>query len=82
MSKKLSKKWKTGILFFLLIGFLVSMTFIRLPYFAFKPGSVNELSSRIVVSKGESFEPAGDIHFTTIKQDASITGWEFIEGTL
>tara|TARA_B100000131_G_scaffold61091_1_gene56860 strand:- start:5322 stop:6362 length:1041 start_codon:yes stop_codon:yes gene_type:complete len=82
MSKKLSKKWKTGILFFLLIGFLVSMTFIRLPYFAFKPGSVNELSSRIVVSKGESFEPAGDIHFTTIKQDASINGWEFIEGTL
>jgi len=57
------------------------MTFIQLPYFAFKPGSVNELSRRIVVSKGRSFEPSGEIHFTTISQDASINGWEFLEGT-
>ena len=81
MNKKISKKWKTGILFFLLIGFLMSMTFIRLPYFAFKPGSVNELSRRSVVSEGRSFEPSGEFHFTTISQDSSINGWEFLEGT-
>ena len=81
MDRKISKKWKIGILFFLLIGFLMSMTFIQLPYFAFKPGSVNELSRRIVVSKGRSFEPSGEIHFTTISQDSSINGWEFLEGT-
>ena len=81
MSTKISKKWKTGIIFFIFVGFLMSMTFVQLPYFAFKPGSVNELSRRIVVSKGKSFEPAGEIHFTTIKQDASINGWEFLEGT-
>jgi len=81
MNIKISKKWKAGILFFLLIGFLISMTFIRLPYFAFKPGSVNELSRRIVVSEGKSFEPSGEIHFTTISQDSSINGWEFLEGT-
>ena len=57
------------------------MTFIQLPYFAFKPGSVNELSRRIVVSEGRSFEPSGEIHFTTISQDVSINGWEFLEGT-
>ena len=81
MNIKISKKWKAGILFFLLIGFLISMTFIQLPYFAFKPGSVNELSRRIVVSEGRSFEPSGEIHFTTISQDSSINGWEFLEGT-
>ena len=57
----------------------MSMTFIRLPYFAFKPGSVNELSRRIVVSEGRSFEPSGEFHFTTISQDSSINGWEFLE---
>ena len=81
MNKKISKKWKTGIIFFLLVGFLMSMTFIQLPYFAFKPGTVNELSRRIVVSEGRSFEPSGEIHFTTISQDSSINGWEFLEGT-
>ena len=72
---------KKIIAFALILTFVLAMTFVRLPYFAFRPGSVNELSRRIIVSKGESFKPAGEIHFTTIKQDSSINGWEFIQGT-
>jgi PDZ domain-containing protein len=55
------------------------LTFIRLPYFAYRPGNVNALTGRIVVTVGDRFEPNGEIFFTTVRQDSSVNGWEYIE---
>jgi PDZ domain-containing protein len=56
-----------------------ALTFVRLPYFAYRPGSVNALTDKIVVTLGDRFEPEGEVFFTTVRQDSSVNGWEFIE---
>ena len=65
----------------LLVALLAAgvLTFVRLPYFAYRPGSVNALTDRIVVTVGESFEPEGEVFFTTVRQDSSVNGWEYLE---
>ena len=63
----------------LLIGLAaMAMTFVRLPYFIFRPGTVNALSHRIVVLKGEAFPAAGEVYFTTVRQDSTVNGWEYL----
>ena len=63
----------------LLIGLAaMAMTFVRLPYFIFRPGTVNALSHRIVVFKGEAFPAAGEVYFTTVRQDSTVNGWEYL----
>ncbi|MEE2768909.1 MAG: S16 family serine protease [Actinomycetota bacterium] len=64
-----------------IIGAVLALTFIRLPYVAFRPGSVTALSARVDVTKGEHFDPTGEIYFTTVRQDSSVNGWEFIHGS-
>ncbi|MBC8363618.1 MAG: PDZ domain-containing protein [Actinobacteria bacterium] len=65
----------------LLLAALVAgvLTFVRLPYFAYRPGTVNALTDRIVVTLGDRFEPEGEVFFTTVRQDSSVNGWEYIE---
>ena len=60
---------------------MLALTFVRLPYYAFRPGTVNALSDRVIVTRGERFDPAGEIYFTTVRQDSTLNGWEFIHGT-
>ena len=67
----------------LLLGVLaLVMTVVRLPYVAFRPGSVSALTDRIVVTVGERFQPAGDVFFTTVRQDTRVNGWEFLEANI
>ena len=67
----------------LLVGLAVmAMTFVRLPYFIFRPGTVNALSDRIVVFRGESFPAAGEGYFTTVRQDSTVNGWEYLWATV
>jgi len=56
----------------------LAMTFVRLPYFTFMPGSVNPLSERVVVLRGERFPATGEVYFTTVRQDSSVNGWEYL----
>ena len=78
-SRKKKLLW-TLLILFAITAFLL-VTFIRLPYFAFRPGSVNALSTRVIVTQGERFEPKGEIYFTTVRQDSTVNGWEFIRGS-
>ncbi len=73
--------WWTGLVV-LVVAAVLAMTFVRLPYFAFSPGSVNELSTRITVTGSPEFTPVGEVHFTTVRQDSTVNVWEFIQGTL
>ena len=57
---------------------VLAATFVRLPYFVFRPGTVNSLSDRIVVLRGESFQAVGEIYFTTVRQDSTVNGWEYL----
>lgn len=72
--------WITFVL--LVAGAALTATFVRVPYFVYSPGSVQPLSNRINVTKGERFEPNGEIHFTTVRQDATVNGWEWLEARL
>ena len=74
----------------MLVGFLVLLgvaaalllTFVRLPYFVFSPGSVQSLSDRVVVTVGQRFEPVGEVYFTTVQQDSTVNGWEYLEARI
>ena len=67
----------------LLLGVLaLVMTVVRLPYVAFRPGSVSALTDRIAVTVGERFQPAGDVFFTTVRQDTRVNGWEYLEANI
>tara|TARA_B100000959_G_scaffold287303_1_gene370939 strand:- start:10025 stop:11161 length:1137 start_codon:yes stop_codon:yes gene_type:complete len=67
----------------LLLGLMAAaLTFVRLPYFIFRPGTVNALSERIVVFKGESFPASGEVYFTTVQQDSTVNGWEYLWATV
>ena len=70
-----------AVAFLAVVGAVLALTFVRLPYFAFRPGTVNALSDRVIVTRGERFDPIGEIYFTTVRQDSTINGWEFIHGT-
>jgi PDZ domain-containing protein len=58
------------------------LTFVRLPYFVFRPGSVQALSERVIVTRGERFDPVGEVYFTTVRQDSTVNGWEYLEARL
>ncbi len=59
-------------------GAALAVTFVRLPYIAFRPGSVNALSERVVVLRGERFPSVGEVYFTTVRQDSTVNGWEYL----
>lgn len=71
------RRWP-AVLFLLGVVLVLVMTFIRLPYYAFSPGSVNPLADRIVVTGVETFAPEGEVMFTTVSQDSSVNGWEYL----
>ena len=58
------------------------LSFVQLPYFVFSPGSVRSLSDRVVVTKGQRFEPVGEVYFTTVQQDSTVNGWEYLEARI
>ena len=58
------------------------LTFLRLPYFVFRPGSVQALSDRVIVTRGERFDPVGEVYYTTVRQDSTVNGWEYLEAKL
>ncbi len=58
------------------------LTFLRLPYFVFRPGSVQALSDRVIITRGERFDPVGEVYFTTVRQDSTVNGWEYLEAKL
>lgn len=65
-----------ALVFFLLV--VLGISIVKLPYFAFRPGSVNALTERVLVTVGERFDPAGEIFFTTVRQDSHVNGWEYL----
>ncbi|HJM35992.1 MAG TPA: hypothetical protein QF487_05630, partial [Acidimicrobiales bacterium] len=74
------RKWPQ-ILFLLGLIFVLVMSFVQFPYYAYAPGSVNALTERVVISGTEAFESEGEILFTTVSQDSQVNGWEFLQGT-
>jgi len=66
----------------LMVAAALTATFVRVPYFVFRPGSVQPLSTRVNVVTGERFDPVGEIHFTTVRQDATVNGWEWLEARI
>ena len=58
------------------------LTFLRLPYFVFRPGSVQALSDKVIITRGERFDPVGEVYFTTVRQDSTVNGWEYLEAKL
>ena len=81
MSGGVRRRFRARVWVPLLVALLAAgvLTFVRLPYFAYRPGSVNALTDLIVVTGTESFEPEGEVFFTTVRQDSSVNGWEYLE---
>jgi PDZ domain-containing protein len=71
-----------GTLVLLVVAVALLLTFIRLPYFVFRPGSVQALSDRVTITRGERFDPVGEVYFTTVRQDSTVNGWEYLEARL
>ena len=71
-----------GLLVLLGVAAALLLTFVRLPYFVFSPGSVQSLSDRVVVTVGQRFEPVGEVYFTTVQQDSTVNGWEYLEARI
>ena len=71
-----------GTLVLLVVAVALLLTFIRLPYFVFRPGSVQALSDRVTITRGERFDPVGEVYFTTVLQDSTVNGWEYLEARL
>ena len=55
-----------GSLVLLGVAAALILTFVQLPYFVFSPGSVRSLSDRVVVTKGQRFEPVGEVYFLSL----------------
>ena len=66
----------------LLVAAALLATFVRVPYFVFRPGSVQPLSGKVMVTTGQRFNATGEIHFTTVRQDATVNGWEWLEARM
>jgi PDZ domain-containing protein len=75
------RRW-IGTLVLLVVAVALLLTFIRLPYFVFRPGSVQALSDRVTITRGERFDPVGEVYFTTVLQDSTVNGWEYLEARL
>ena len=71
-----------GVLFLLLVAAVLLATFVRVPYFVFRPGSVQPLSAKVAITTGQRFNATGEIHFTTVRQDATVNGWEWLEARI
>ena len=71
-----------GSLVLLGVAAALILAFVQLPYFVFSPGSVRSLSDRVVVTKGQRFEPVGEVYFTTVQQDSTVNGWEYLEARI
>ncbi len=76
-----TRRWSGALVLFVVAAALL-LTFIRLPYFVFRPGSVQALSDRVTVTRGERFDPVGEVYFTTVRQDSTVNGWEYLEAKL
>jgi Lon-like protease len=60
---------------FLLTGFLIGATFVPLPYYLFKPGSVRDTEPLVSVEGAEVYPSDGSISFTTVSlRRASLLG--------
>jgi Lon-like protease len=58
--------WFLGFLGFALLGFLISAAVVELPYYAFRPGSVRDTRSLVVIDGTETYVPDGSISYTTV----------------
>jgi PDZ domain-containing protein len=64
-----------GVVAFLLTAFLVGATFVPLPYYLFKPGSVRDTEPLITVENTQVYPSDGSIAFTTVSlRQASLLG--------
>ena len=75
------RRW-IGALVLVAVAAALLLTFVRLPYFVFRPGSVQALSEMVIVTRGERFDPVGEVYFTTVRQDSTVNGWEYLEARL
>jgi Lon-like protease len=64
-----------GVVAFLLTAFLIGATFVPLPYYLFKPGSVRDTEPLITVEGTQVYPSDGSIAFTTVSlRQASLLG--------
>ena len=66
----------------LIVAAALLATFVRVPYFVFRPGSVQPLSGKVMVTTGQRFNASGEIYFTTVRQDSTVNGWEWLEARM
>jgi len=71
-----------GALVLLLVAAALLATFVRVPYFVFRPGSVQPLSGKVMITSGQRFVATGEVHFATVRQDATVNGWEWLEARM
>ena len=71
-----------GALVLLLVAAALLATFVRVPYFVFRPGSVQPLSGKVMITSGQRFAATGEVHFATVRQDATVNGWEWLEARM
>ena len=71
-----------GAMVLLVVAAALLATFVRVPYFVFRPGSVQPLSTKVMITTGQRFNATGEIHFTTVRQDATVNGWEWLEARM
>jgi PDZ domain-containing protein len=75
------RPWFLGFLFLVLFGFVLSALLVKLPYYAFRPGSVRDTSTLIAVDGAATYDADGSISYTTVSL-REITLVELLAGWL
>jgi len=60
------RQWILGLLGIVLIGCLLSAMFVKLDYYAFRPGSVRDTATLIAVDGADTYDAKGSISYTTV----------------
>lgn len=60
------RHWILGLLGVVVVGFLFSAIFVKLDYYAFRPGSVRDTSTLIAVDGAETYDADGSVSYTTV----------------
>jgi PDZ domain-containing protein len=75
------RHWILGFVALVLFGFLLSACLVKLPYYAFRPGSVRDTSTLITVKGAKTYKAEGSVSYTTVSL-RSVTGFELFTGWL
>lgn len=61
---------------------IIAGSFVRLPYYSLRPGSVYDTIERVEAPADLTWVPEGEISFVTVAQTADISVWQWVDAQL